>query len=73
MFGKKNDTNDRYFQGIGEGKAKAYSMIHDVIERNLMEDPKAVLIAIKLVCEHELLDNPYVMNVTLFKSKPKEL
>ena len=36
MFGKKNDTNDRYFQGIGEGKAKAYSMIHDVIERNLM-------------------------------------
>jgi hypothetical protein len=49
------------------------SIPHDVIERNLMEDPKAVLIAIKLVCEHELLDNPYVRNVTLFKSKPKEL
>ena len=48
-------------------------MIHEVIERNLMEDPKAVLIAIKVVCEHELLDNPYTRNVTLFKSKPKEL
>lgn len=48
-------------------------MINEVIERNLMEEPKAVLIAIKVVCEHELLDNPYVRNVTLFKSKLKEL
>ena len=73
MFGKKNETNDRYFQGMGEGKATAYSMILNVIVRNLMEDPKAVLIAIKVVCEHELLGNPYTKNVTLFKSKPKEL
>ena len=67
------DTNIQREDILPSEKAKAYSMIHDVIERNLMEDPKAVLIAIKLVCEHELLDNPYVRNVTLFKSKPKEL
>lgn len=73
MFGKKKETNDRYYEGLGAGEAKAYSMIRDVIECNLTEDPKAVLIAIKLVCEYELLDNPYVRNVTLFKSKPKEL
>ena len=73
MFGKKNETNDRYYEGVGEGKATAYSMIHEVIERNLMEDPKAVLIAIKVVCEHELLDNPYIKNVRLFTSNPKEL
>ncbi len=73
MFGKKNETNDRYYQGLGEGKATAYSMIHEVIERNRKENPEAVLIAIKVVCEHELLDNPYTRNVTLFKSKPKEL
>ena len=73
MFGKKSEKNDQYYEGLGKGEAKAYSMIHDVIERNMMEDPKAVLIAIKVVCEHELLDNPYIKNVTLFKLKPKEL
>ena len=73
MFGKKKEANDRYYEGLGKGEAKAYAMIHDVIERNMMEDPKAVLTAIKLVCEHELLDNPFIKNVTLFKYKPNEV
>ena len=72
MFGKKNEAHDRYYEGLGEGEAKAYVRVKDVIERNLMEDPKAVLIAIKLICEYELRDNPYVKNVTLFRVQPKE-
>lgn len=73
MFGKKNETNDRYYEGLGTGEAKAYAMISEIIETNKMEDPKAVLLAIKITCEHELRDNPHVREVTFFKRQIKEL
>lgn len=71
MFEKKN--NDRYFEGHGMGKADAYTRINEIIEQHADDDPKAVLTALKIICEYELMGNPYSHNVVLFKSEPKEL
>ena len=45
----------------------------EVIEAHEAEDPKAVMIAIKTICDYELLDNPYRSHVHLMKTKAKEL
>lgn len=72
MFGNKKKTNDRYFEGIGEGEAKAYARILDVLETHpAQEDAYAVLMAVKILCEYELRDNPYAENIILFKRKTK--
>ena len=72
MFGmtKKNDS---YFTGLGEGKATAFTLIKEVIEAHEDEDPKAVMIAIKTICDYELINNPYRSHVHLMKTKAKEL
>ena len=44
MFGKKNETNDRYIEGMSTGEAKAYTRIIDVLETHpAQEDAYAVL------------------------------
>ena len=73
MFGIKSEPNDRYFEGLSTGEAKAYSMIMDIIENHQEDDAKAVLTAIQIVCEHELRGNPRVRDVTLFKLNVREL
>ena len=74
MFGKKKETHDRYFEGLGEGEAKAYTRIIDVLEMHpAQEDAYAVLMAVKILCEYELRGNPYARNVMLFKRETKEL
>ena len=73
MFGMKKVANSDYFTGLGEGKATAYTLISEVIEAHADEDPKAVLIAIKTICDYELLGNPYRSHVHLMKTKAKEL
>lgn len=74
MFGKNKETNDRYFEGLCEGKAKAYTRIIDVLETHpAQEDAYAVLMAVKILCEYELRDNPYARNIKLFKRETKEL
>ena len=73
MFGIKKVANSDYFKGLGEGKATAYTLISEVIEAHEAEDPKAVLIAIKTICDYELLGNPYRSHVHLMKTKAKEL
>ena len=72
MFGIKKVGND-YFTGLGEGKATAYTLISEVIKAHEAEDPKSVLIAIKTICDYELLGNPYRSHVHLMKTKAKEL
>jgi hypothetical protein len=72
MFEKKKST-DELFAGLSQGEARAYSLIDEIIEQHKDEDPKAVLLAVKIICEYELMDNPYRRNVVLFKTKPKEL
>lgn len=68
MFGttKKDES---YFTGLGEGKATAFTLIKEVIEAHEDEDPKAVMIAIKAICDYELLGNPYRSHVHLMKTK----
>ena len=74
MFGKKNETNDRYIEGMSTGEAKAYTRIIDVLETHpAQEDAYAVLMAVQILCEYELRDNPYARNVMLFKRETKEL
>ena len=74
MFGKKNEPNDRYFEGLGMGEAKAYTRILDVLNtHNMIDDAYSVLESVKIICEYELRDNPYSNKVILFKQKPKEL
>ena len=70
MFEKKKDEG--YYTGYGEGKATAYTLIHNVIEGHKNEDPKAVLIAIKAICYYNLLDNPYHSHVPVHRFIPKE-
>ena len=72
MFGMTK-KDDGYFTGLGEGKATAYTLISEVIEAYADEDPKSVLIAIKTICDYELLGNPYRSHVHLMKTKAKEL
>ena len=72
MFGKKNETNDRYIEGyiegLSTGEAKAYIRINEILEKHpAQDDAYAILTAIKILCEFELLDNPYARNVILFK------
>ena len=69
----KKVANSDYFTGLGEGKATAYTLISEVIEAHADEDPKAVMIAIKTICDYELLGNPYRSHVHLMKTKAKEL
>ena len=69
----KKNTSDDYFRGLGEGKATVFSMIKEIIESHENCDPISVLMAIEIICEYELLDNPYRGNVVLFKSKPREI
>ena len=57
MFGKKD--NDRFFEGYGRGAADAYSRLNEIIEQHADDDPKAVLVALKIICEYELDKNPY--------------
>ena len=73
MFGIKKVANSDYFTGLGEGEATAYTLISEVIEAHADEDPKAVMIAIKTICDYELLGNPYRSHVHLMKTKAKEL
>ena len=54
-------------------KVAAFTLIKEVIEAHEAEDPKAVMIAIKTICDYELLDNPYRSHVHLMKTKAKEL
>ena len=68
MFGTKK-KDDGYFTGLGEGKATAFTLIKEVIEAHEAEGPKAVMIAIKTICDYELLDNPYRSHVHLTKTK----
>jgi hypothetical protein len=70
MFGttKKDES---YFTGLGEGKATAFTLIKEVIEAHESEDAKAVMIAIKTICDYELLGNPYRSNVYLMKTKAR--
>ena len=72
MFGTTK-KDDGYFTGLGEGEATAFTLIKEVIEAHEAEDPKAVMIAIKTICDYELLDNPYRSHVHLIKTKAKEL
>ena len=72
MFGTTK-KDDGYFTGLGEGKATAFTLIKEVIKAHEAEDPKAVMIAIKTICDYELLDNPYRSHVHLMKTKAKEL
>ena len=72
MFGKKKDTNDRYFEGLGDGYAKAYTRIIDVLETHpAQEDSYAVLMAVKILCEYELRDNPYARNINYSNEKQR--
>ena len=71
MFGTKK--TDDYYTGLGEGKATAFTLIKEVIEAHETADPKAVMIAIKTICDYELLDNPYRSHVYLCKTKANEL
>lgn len=51
MFRK--DVKDRYYEGLSRGQAEAYVRIHDLIKNHENDDPKAVLCAIKMICEFE--------------------
>ena len=74
MFRKKKETNDRYIEGLRTGEAKAYTRIIDVLETHpAQEDAYAVLMAVKILCEYELWDNPYAREVILFNVQTKEL
>lgn len=73
MFGKKNELDDRYFEGRGTGEANAYTLINEIIERHKDDDPKAVLTAIEIICEHQLRCNPYARKVTLTEPKYMQL
>ena len=74
MFGKNSETNDRYFEGLNTGEAKAYTRIKEILEQHpAQEDAYAILMTIRIICEYELRDNPFVREVTLFKGQPKEL
>jgi hypothetical protein len=73
MFGKKNETNDRYIEGMSTVEAKAYTRIIDVLETHpAQEDAYAVLMAVKILCEYELRGNPYARNVMLFKREKRD-
>ena len=67
MFRK--DEKDRYYEGLSRGEAEAYVLIHDLIKNHENDDPKAVLCAIKMICEFELKSNPYSNGIILFKTK----
>lgn len=71
MFDKKK--GDDYFEGQGQGEAEAYSKIDHIIAQHINDDPKAVLLAVKIICEYELIGNPYRRLVVLHKSGPKEM
>lgn len=74
MFGKKSETNDRYIEGLSTGEAKAYVRINEILEKHpAQDDAYAILMAIKILCEFELRDNPYARNVMLFKRETNEL
>ena len=77
MFGKKKEkTDDRYYEGLSTGEAKAYARIKDIIDEYWGEpncDHYGMLTAVRAICEYELRGNPYRRNVTLFKTKEKEL
>ena len=73
MFEKKRKIDDRYIEGMETGEAKAYARIKSIIDTNKMEDFKAVLLAIKIICEYELMDNPFTRDVTFFKPEIKEI
>ena len=67
MFRK--DEKDRYYEGLSRGQAEAYVRIHDLIKNHENDEPKAVLCAIKMICEFELQSNPYSNDIILFKTK----
>ena len=73
MFRNNKEDNSQYYTGLGEGKATAFTLIKEVIDRHANEDPKAVMIAVKTICDYELLSSPYSKDVVLFKKKAKEL
>lgn len=66
-------VNDRYYTGLGEGKATAYTLISEIIEEQQYKAPDGVLVAIKTICEYELFNNPYRSTVHVFKTKAKEI
>ena len=77
MFGKKKKkTDDRYYEGLSTGEAKAYARIQAIIDEYWGEqncDNYGMLTAVRAICEYELRGNPYRRNVTLIKTKEKEL
>lgn len=70
MFRK--DVKDRYYEGLSRGEAEAHVRIHDLIKNHENDDPKAVLCAIKMICEFELKSNPYSNDIIIFKTKEKQ-
>jgi hypothetical protein len=65
--------NDRYYKGLGEGEATAYTLISEIIEEQQYKAADGVLVAIKKICEYELLNNPYRSTIHVFKTKAKEI
>lgn len=72
MFGNK-DSNEKYYEGIGRGNAEAFAKINDIIEKHSGDDPAAVLMAVKIICEYELRDNPYIRKVRFYNQQVREV